>query len=62
MFKAIVLGMFYLKGLLQGLTSRLIYMELLFIFIVVDFWMTKNIIGRQMLGIRWYFGDDEYGV
>lgn len=62
LFKAIVIGMFYLKGLLIGLTSNLIYMELLFIFIVVDFWMTKNVNGRQMLGVRWYFGDDEYGV
>ena len=54
--------MFYMKGMFEGLTSPIIYLELIFVFMVVDFWMTKNITGRQMLGVRWYFGDDEYGV
>jgi hypothetical protein len=30
--------------------------------IIVDFWFTKNICGRGLLGLRWYFDEDPYGV
>ena len=29
---------------------------------VLDFWLTKNFIGKRLLGLRWYFDVDEYGV
>jgi hypothetical protein len=36
--------------------------ELIVVFIVIDFWVTKNINGPKMVGIRWFFQNDEYGV
>lgn len=45
-----------------AMLTEQIVIELILIFIVVDFWFTKNINGRKMLGLRWEFGEDEYGV
>ena len=42
--------------------TDLLVVELIFLFIVFDFWTTKNINGRRMIGVRWFFDDDEYGV
>ena len=36
--------------------------ELIAIFAVFDFWFTKNINGRRMIGIKWYFENDRSGV
>lgn len=36
--------------------------ELIAIFVVIDFWFTKNIAGKQMIGVRWFFQNDEYGT
>jgi hypothetical protein len=36
--------------------------ELIAIFVVIDFWFTKNVSGKMMLGVRWYFQNDEYGT
>lgn len=30
--------------------------------IIVDFWFTKNVLGRGLIGLRWFFGEDENGV
>jgi hypothetical protein len=35
---------------------------LIIFFVVIDFWVTKNISGRRMIGIRWYFDNDQYGT
>jgi hypothetical protein len=32
------------------------------IFAVVDFWFTKNVNGKRLLSLRWFFDDDEYGT
>lgn len=36
--------------------------ELFLLALVVDFWLTKNIVGRKMIGLRWSFDDDQYGI
>lgn len=55
MLKAIPLGLLILKGLMTGLVGNMIVVELILIFVVVDFWFTKNITGRKMAGLRWSF-------
>jgi hypothetical protein len=36
--------------------------ELIVIFVVIDFWLTKNVTARKMIGLRWFFENDQYGV
>lgn len=36
--------------------------ELFLLSLVLDFWLTKNVVGRRMLGLRWSFDDDQYGI
>lgn len=31
-------------------------------FAVFDFWFTKNVTGKRLLGVRWYFDTDEWGT
>ncbi len=61
-FKAIPIGLLLLKGALQTITGKILIIELILIFIVIDFWLTKNVTGRRMIGLRWSFDDDQYGV
>jgi len=42
--------------------SNVVIYELIAIAVVLDFWFTKNITGKKMLGVRWYFENDEYGT
>ena len=56
--KCIPLGLYLLAGVFDALFSKVIVNELIVIFVVVDFWFTKNITGRKLLGIRWSFDDD----
>jgi len=53
--KAIVLGLFIMRVALDLIFSSLLVNELIAIFVVVDFWLTKNVIGKKMIGIRWFF-------
>lgn len=53
--KAIPLGLLLLKGLFVPLLGKTIIIELILIFVVLDFWFTKNINGRKMTGLRWAF-------
>jgi hypothetical protein len=61
-FKALSIGLFLLKNLISKVVGKLITIEVILIFIVIDFWLTKNVSGRKMIGTRWSFGEDEYGV
>lgn len=40
----------------------LVTSQLTAVFVVVDFWYTKNVNGRRLLGLRWFFGEDEFAV
>lgn len=60
--KAVVLTLYLFSGQITSLINNEPTYELISIFLVVDFWVTKNINGRKMIGIRWFFENDEYGV
>lgn len=62
MLKSIVLVLYMLINYMKKLIGQDPTDELIVIFIVIDFWMTKNINGRKMIGIRWFFENDQYGV
>jgi hypothetical protein len=32
------------------------------LFVLIDFWFTKNVNGRRLIGLRWYFGEDDQGI
>lgn len=51
----------WLRSVLAPLISKTILIELVLLFVVLDFWLTKNITGRRMVGLRWAFEEDEYG-
>lgn len=40
----------------------LVTSQLTAIFVVVDFWFTKNVNGRRLVGLRWFYGEDEHAV
>lgn len=61
-FKAIPVGLLLLKGAFTPIVGKILIIELILIFIVIDFWLTKNVTGRRMIGLRWSFDDDQYGV
>ena len=44
-----------LRRILTALLSKTAVIEIVLLFVVIDFWLTKNIIGRRMIGMRWGF-------
>ena len=60
--KGIVFVLFLFRGMFSTLFSGLVLNELMVVFIVIDFWVTKNFTGKRLLGIRWYFDVDEHGT
>jgi len=32
--------------------------EIILVLAVIDFWLVKNVIGRKILGVRWFFEAD----
>lgn len=30
--------------------------------IIIDFWFTKNVCGRALVGLRWFYDYDPYGT
>lgn len=60
--KAIVLGILFLRGIFAAMFSDLVINELLALFVVADFWFTKNVTGKKMIGVRWFFENDEFGT
>jgi hypothetical protein len=62
MLKAVVLTLYMMIGYMKKLIGEDPTEELIIIFVVIDFWVTKNVNGRKMIGIRWFFENDQYGV
>lgn len=62
MIKAVVLTLYMLISYLKELIGGNVTDELIIIFVVIDFWLTKNVTGRKMIGLRWFFENDQYGV
>jgi len=52
---------FLFRGMFTTLFNGLVLNEMMVVFVVLDFWLTKNFNGKRLLGIRWYFDVDEYG-
>jgi hypothetical protein len=61
MFKAIALLLVAFDFLIGKLFEEQYAAQIIIIFIVLEFWITKNYTGRKMLGYKWFFGEDEYG-
>lgn len=53
--KVIVIGLFVLKRVFSSIFSELVVNELIAIFVVIDFWFTKNVSGKKLIGVRWFF-------
>jgi hypothetical protein len=62
MVKAVVLAFYMLINYIKMLIGQAPTDQLIVVFIVIDFWLTKNVNGRKMIGIRWFFENDQYGV
>jgi hypothetical protein len=60
-FKGIVFMVFLFRGMFTTLFNGLVLNEMMVVFVVLDFWLTKNFNGKRMLGIKWYFDVDGYG-
>lgn len=60
--KGIVIVLFLFRGLFSTLFNGLVMNEMMVVFAVLDFWVTKNFTGKRLLGIRWYFDVDEHGT
>ena len=52
-FKIIPLALMFLRSFLAPLITKTVVVELVLLFVVLDFWLTKNIIGKRMIGVRW---------
>lgn len=55
MVKSVVLTLYMMIGYIKSLIGKNPTDELIVFFVVVDFWLTKNVTGRKMIGIRWFF-------
>ena len=62
MVKAVVLAFYMLINYIKMLIGQAPTDQLIVVFIVIDFWLTKNVNGRKMIGIRWFFENDQYGI
>lgn len=62
LFKAIVFIVFVFRGLFDTISNGLVTNEIIVVFAVIDFWFTKNVNGKRLLGLRWYFDVDEHGT
>ncbi len=58
--KVLPVGLFLLSPVL-GFLSSIVLTELLVLLMIVDFWYTKNVSGRRMVGLRWWVNFDEAG-
>jgi hypothetical protein len=45
----------WLRGFLSPILSSTVIIELILLFVVIDFWVTKNVTGKRMIGMRWGF-------
>jgi hypothetical protein len=53
------LTLFLLSSPLQSLFGALTLNQLIILLTVIDFWYTKNISGRRLVGLRWWLEEDE---
>jgi hypothetical protein len=44
-----------LRALLIPLITQTVLIELVLLFVVLDFWLTKNVTGKRMIGLKWGF-------
>lgn len=54
--------MFLFRGIFTNMFNALVINELIAVVAVIDFWFTKNVNGKKLLGVRWFFDEDEYGT
>lgn len=62
LFKALPVAVYLLYEPLKALLSEIFLSELVISLVVFDFWLTKNISGRLLVGLRWWLDEDEYEV
>jgi hypothetical protein len=62
LFKVLPLTAYLLYEALQPLLSEIFLNELIIALVVFDFWLTKNICGRLLVGLRWWLDEDEREV
>lgn len=62
LFKLIIVAQFNTEDFIIGFINTLISTEIVITLVIVDFWFTKNVLARGLIGLRWFFGDDENGV
>jgi hypothetical protein len=60
--KALLIVMFLFRGIFTNMFNALVINELIAVVAVIDFWFTKNVNGKKLLGLRWFFDEDEYGT
>ncbi len=56
--KAVPLTLVIFDSLTSQLFEQQHSAELIVVFIVLEFWITKNYTGKKMLGYKWFFGED----
>jgi hypothetical protein len=54
--------MFLFRGIFTNMFNALVVNELIAVAAVIDFWFTKNVNGKKLIGVRWFFDEDEYGT
>ena len=60
LFKAAPIILYLIKDHLF-FTPGILFNELLIILLVMDFWFTKNISGRSLVGLRWWLEENDNG-
>ena len=61
LFKASPILLYLIRDVLP-FKAGILYNELLVILLVVDFWFTKNVAGRALVGLRWWLGENDSGA
>lgn len=57
-FKVIPIALMWLRGILAPFITKTIVIELILLFVVIDFWLTKNVTGKKMIGMKWGFEEN----
>jgi hypothetical protein len=53
--KGLLVVMFLFRGIFVNMFNSLVINELIAVFAVIDFWFTKNVNGKKLVGLRWFF-------
>jgi hypothetical protein len=62
LLKGFIVIMVFFRGIFTNMFNALVINELIAVLAVIDFWFTKNVNGKKLLGVRWFFDEDEYGT